>query len=227
MIQDPADDLLGIVRRSGKTPGSTDRREMDLIRRRFGLSLPPPFVEVPADGESMAVRRAVAVDGPAIAAVKWRSWRLAYRGLLPEAFLDDLDVVPPSGYWIARALMPPSPRHHLFVAGRPGTVLGLADVGPWRHAGLDPATTGELNVLYVDPVVQRRGIGRALLDAAVRQARVSGPAELALWVAEGNAGARHFYETAGWVCDGAKQRVELGPGVALDEARYRFGDRTV
>jgi GNAT superfamily N-acetyltransferase len=149
-----------------------------------------------------------------MAATKWRSWRIAYEGILPAPFLANLAVYPPAGYWTGRAAVPPSNRHALFVAGARGTVVGLASVEP-----------EQVKVLYVDPLVQRRGVGRALLDAAIDHARDTGAADLHLWVAEGNASARAFYEATGWEPDGGHQRFVLEPGVEMDEVRYRYTGR--
>jgi GNAT superfamily N-acetyltransferase len=214
VIQDPSDELLDAVRRAGDDPTPADRAAVELVRRRFGLSLPLPFTRLPGAGEEIPVRAAVAVDGPAIAATKWRSWRLAYEGILPAPFLAGLSVYPPAGYWTGRAAVPPSNRHALFVAGAKGTVVGLASVEP-----------DQVKVLYVDPLVQRRGVGRALLGAAVDHARDTGASELHLWVAEGNGPARAFYEAAGWEVDGERQRFVLEPGVEMDEVRYRYKGR--
>jgi ribosomal protein S18 acetylase RimI-like enzyme len=230
VIQDPADELLAVVRRAGDDPSPADRAALALVRRRFGLSLPLPFAPPLGDGGPVPIRAAVVEDGPAIAATKWRSWRLAYRGILPPEFLDRLAVHPTAGFWAGRAAVPPSNRHALLVAGPKGTVAGLVAVEPWRVdrderralPSLDPATTSELKVAYVDPLVQRRGIGRALVDAAIQHARTTGASDLRLWVAEANAGARAFYEALRWEADGERQRFELEPGVAMDEVRYRF-----
>ncbi len=218
MIPDPSDELVDAVRRSGDHPSSADRAAVALVQRRFGLSLPLPFAEVPPEGEAVPVRAAVAVDGPAIAATKWRSWRVAYRGILPDEFMDRLTVFPPAGYWTGRAAVPPTNRHSLLVAGRRGTVVGLCDVVPDESS----PTTAQLKVLYVDPLVQRRGIGRALVDAAVEHARSTGATELVLWVAERNAEARAFYAENGWQADGGRERFELEPGVEMDEVRYGY-----
>jgi GNAT superfamily N-acetyltransferase len=218
VIQDPSDELLAVVRRSLDEPTEADRAAIGLVRRRFGLSLPLPFVPVPAPDDAVPIRAAVAEDGPAIAATKWRSWRLAYRGILPDEFLDRLTVYPPAGYWIGRAAVPPTNRHGLFVAGAKGSVMGLAAVEP-----TDAATPGStLKVLYMDPLAQRRGLGRALAGAAIDHARTTGAEHLTLWVAEGNRSARAFYEATGWETDGERQRFELEPGVAMDEVHYRF-----
>lgn len=214
MIQDPSDELLAAVRRAGDDPSPPDRAAVELVRRRFGLSLPLPFARLPVDGEEVPVRAAVATDGPAIAATKWRSWRLAYEGILPASFLADLAVYPPAGYWTGRAAVLPSRRHALFVAGARGTVVGLVSLEP-----------DQVKVLYVDPLVQRRGLGRALLGAALDHARATGATELHLWVAERNAPARAFYEASGWEADGERQRFVLEPGVEMDEVRYRYTGR--
>ena len=56
----------------------------------------------------------------------------------------------------------------------------------------------DLKVLYVDPLVQRHGLGRALAAAAIDHARTTGAEHLSLWVAERNEPARAFYEATGW-----------------------------
>ncbi|MEU6929538.1 hypothetical protein AB0A05_10295 [Streptomyces sp. NPDC046374] len=40
----------------------------------------------------MPIREAAPSDAAAVAAVHIRSWRAAYRGLVPDAYLDSLDV---------------------------------------------------------------------------------------------------------------------------------------
>ena len=67
------------------------------------------------------------------------------------------------------------------VAGKPGTVVGLAVMGPSRDADLDAQATGEINLLYVDPLAMGLGLGHRLLEAAtawLRRARLRGPAAL-------------------------------------------------
>jgi len=217
VIQDPSDELLAVVRRSLDEPTAADRAAVALVRRRFGLSLPLPFAGLPAQ-DAVPIRAAVAEDGPAMAATKWRSFRVGYRGILPDEFLAHLAVYPPAGYWIGRAAVPPTNRHGLFVAGAKGAVLGLASVEP-----TDTAIAGsQLKVLYVDPLAQRRGLGRGLAGAAIDHARTTGAEHLSLWVAEQNGPARSFYEATGWEADGERQRFELEPGVAMDEVHYRF-----
>lgn len=62
-------------------------------------------------------------------------------------------------------------------------------------AGFIAASRTEITWLYVDPVLQRRGVARALTTHVL--AHASQPVELE--VLEGNDGARAFYERMGFV----------------------------
>ncbi len=89
----------------------------------------------------------------------------------------------------------------------------------WLHlVALDPAAGGEvvgcvsldlagdgpgegrLRQMAVDPRLQRRGVGRALVDALEREARARGLARVTLHAREA---ARAFYEAAGYAAFGA------------------------
>lgn len=192
------------------------------MQRRFGIALPPPFAErsEPAEREATPVRRAVGADGPAIASVKWRAFGSCYRGILPDAFLDGREVVPPVAFWIGRAAVPPSRRHSLFVLGRPGQVLGYCDAGPCRDADVDPDATGEIYELYLDPTALRAGGGRRLFERSVTQLEASGSTDHRLWVLARNIAGRGFYEACGWTPDGAARTEELGVAT-FEELRYR------
>ena len=235
VIADPAAELVQLVRRQGD-PASVpvgeaisdhplvsgaDRRAALLIRRRFGLSLPPPFAGA-ADAD-MPVRAASAMDGPAIAAVKWRAFGANYRGgILPDTFLDGRAVVPPASFWTGRAMVPPSRRHRLLVWGRPGTVFGYLDCGPVHPEDAAPGMgeAGEVYELYVDPSAQGRGGGSLLLGQAQDWLAAAGFSRQELSVLALNSGAQAFYRHHGWAPTGAVTHVDLGT-VAFDEARFQ------
>lgn len=230
MIQDPLEEVLGASLRAADDatvadvdPG--DLRDLRLARRRFGVALPPPFVPRPAAPANLPLRPAGPGDGAAIAAVQRRAWRTGYRGLLSDAFLDDLDFSYLGAYWTGRATVSPTPRHRLLVAGPRGEVHAVVDAGPARDddgpAGPDGlAATGEIRSLYVDPSVQGAGLGAALLDAGTAELVAQGSPELVLWVVDGNEAARRFYERRGWAADGGRKVTPVGDD-ALTEVRYR------
>ena len=227
VIADPSAEVLELVRALGDpapsvAPASAQRRA-ELVRRRFGVALPPPFAGAPAAEEP--VRPATALDGAAIAAIKWRAFGTSYRGVFPDAFLDQRDVVPPASYWIGRAMVPPSRRHHLFVWGRPGRVFGYVDSGPTHPDGevtVRDGAAGEVYELYVDPAAQGLGGGARLLDAACGALSGAGFTRLELSVVATNAAAQAFYRRQGWAPTGRVVHVDLG-SLVFDEVRFALG----
>jgi ribosomal protein S18 acetylase RimI-like enzyme len=180
----------------------------------------------------ISIRDAAAPDLGAIDAVRRVSWRAAYAGLIGQAYLDRATSpaagLPPSAPW-RRTLVA--------VTGDVPAVVGYASFGPERvvqavtltpadaRRGLPRFTdagaagrTGELYAIYVDPQWWSTGAGRSLMDAAVTRLTAAGYERAVLWVLEGNARARRFYEIAGWKADGAdNQLLSLG---GVIETRY-------
>lgn len=224
VIADPAAELLALVTAPGDPPPAraepAAQRSADLLRRRFGLALPPPFAGAPAAAEP--IRVATGLDGPAIAAVKWRAFGASYRGgVLADDFLDRREVVPPASFWVGRAMVPPSRRHRLLVLGRPGAVFGYLDAGPVHPEDADPAhrDAGEVYELYVDPLAQGGGGGGRLLREAERWFAALGVSRVELSTLATNPAAQGFYEHLGWERTGRVTPVDLGV-VAFDEVRY-------
>jgi GNAT superfamily N-acetyltransferase len=157
-------------------------------------------------------------DAGAIAAISVRGWQWAYRGLMPDAFLDSLSVEPRTAGW-RRYLAGQSALGRTWLAERDGRALGFAHTGPSRDADA-AADVGEVYAIYVEPAEAGTGIGRALFGHAVAEMARQGCQAATLWVLAGNQRARRFYEAAGWRPDGTT-RVEPREGYDLHEVRYR------
>lgn len=71
--------------------------------------------------------------------------------------------------------------------------------------------------LAVDPQLQGRGIGRALLDGAASEARARGARKLALRVLSHNTGARALYRACGFVEEGVLREEFLLDGAYVDD----------
>jgi hypothetical protein len=83
---------------------------------------------VPDDDErsTLRVRRATTDDAPAIAELHIRSWQWAYRGLIPDSYLDALsDDLTNRTRWRAELLRDDS--KWTWVAERRGRIIGFAD----------------------------------------------------------------------------------------------------
>jgi ribosomal protein S18 acetylase RimI-like enzyme len=161
------------------------------------------------------VRPATVADAPAMGRVHVRAWQAAYRGHMPDDYLDRLQPTERAAGW-ERAMGRERPRSALLVAEQDGEVVGFAALGP----SPDPEGAGELYSINVDPAHWGSGAGRALLEAVQDELDRLGFAETVLWVLPANARARRFYERAGWVADGSERTVDA-LGVTVPEVRYR------
>jgi ribosomal protein S18 acetylase RimI-like enzyme len=163
------------------------------------------------------VRRAVVDDAHAIERVRTDTWRVAYRGLVPDSLLDGL------GYDATRrrALMSALPSHQFaLVAEDDRAVVGFCVGGRARPP--DERFGGEVYAIYVLPEHQGRGAGRALLQAAAKELVDRGHVSMIIWVLRENAPSRRFYERMGGVHLRDEER-EL-QGVRITESGYAWED---
>lgn len=150
----------------------------------------------------MTIRAATLEDVAAIADVHMRSWRVAYRGIIPDQALADLDRAWILGLWAERLRSDSTePEAGMLVAERAGTVVAFAGFAPADDPEA-PERSGkrvmELGSFYSVPEVWGSGLNREL-SAAVHTAMLKGPCDEAfLWVLTANSRARRFYEAWGW-----------------------------
>lgn len=167
------------------------------------------------------IRPASEADALEIGAVQVRAWQAAYRGIMPDAYLDDLKPAQRAPMWRA-LVVEADPARRLVVATTSdadtpaGAVVGFASFGPARHDPVD----GGLYALNVDPSVWGRGVGPRLLLEATTWLRGAGYPEAVLFVAVANTRARRMYEADGWTVDGTEVTEEV-LGVDVREIRYR------
>jgi ribosomal protein S18 acetylase RimI-like enzyme len=138
-----------------------------------------------------------------MARVHVRCWQETYRGLMPDAVLDDPGLLAVrERFWAAALTDERYGENRVAVAERNGELIGIAMSGPPLDAGT--AWARQLYVLYVYAADHGTGAGPALLEAVVD------PEEpVVLWVADPNPRAQAFYRKHGFVADGAAQ-VESG-----------------
>lgn len=146
------------------------------------------------------IRPATGADAVAGAWCHLLCWREAYAGLVPADLLlertSDIDRrierwATPLGdgrqRWIA---LNPDPD-----AAAQDRVVGFVGTGPGRDE--DAPVPFELEAIYIRQAFWKTGLGGRLFDVAV------GKQPAFLWVFEGNARARSFYQRQGFTPDGA------------------------
>jgi GNAT superfamily N-acetyltransferase len=167
----------------------------------------------------LVLRPARAEDATAIARVHVATWRAAYAGVVPDAYLVGMTERSQARQW--RALLGrPQSREGVLVAEAPGAgLVGFGSCGLARAGGL--AYRGEVFTLYVDPDWQNRGIGRALLGGLFEALLDHGLPDVLIWVLSANP-ARYFYEALGGRI--VAERQEAFAGTLLDETAYGWPD---
>lgn len=162
------------------------------------------------------LRLAIPEDELAVAEVGVASWQVAYRGLLPDAYLDGLRPKDRAARYRFASDEPGGATTMLAVED--GVLCGFAASGPSRDADVPDA--GELRALYAHPDWWGRGVGRMLIAATRTRLGEHGHGTALLWVLVGNTRAERFYEADGWRPDGSR-RLETLHGITVHEHRYQ------
>jgi ribosomal protein S18 acetylase RimI-like enzyme len=149
--------------------------------------------------KEVSLRRATVADAEAIAAVRIESWRLTYRGMIPDAYLGGMKLEDSVIHWrtILEALPDNADKLCVFVAESEGQLIGFASgmILPEPKLGM----RSELTAIYLRPAWQRSGIGRRLLQKVARTLQALGADSLLVWVISENAIAKNFYDDLGGV----------------------------
>ncbi|KND55971.1 GCN5-related N-acetyltransferase [Candidatus Paraburkholderia kirkii] len=141
-----------------------------------------------------------------------RSWASAYRGILPDAYLDRDIHAERAAHWDARMKQIDAGAGRAFIAEHDGEAVGFACL-------LEPDDTGSVLVdnLHALPGHKGLGTGTALLGEAIRWARSRGNC---LFMLERNAAAIGFYESRGW--KRASRGADQMAGIDLFALRYVY-----
>jgi len=161
------------------------------------------------------IRAATAADAAAIAALHVASWRSAYRGALPDAYLDGPIEAERFSVWTAR-LAALRPDDAVLVQASADRLRGFA------AAFARPDGDALLDNLHIAPSLRGQGLGRRLLTAVAQRMMAGGSRAMHLWVFDVNTGARRFYERHGAVATG--QRTEAMFGALVPETRLAWPD---
>lgn len=175
---------------------------------------------VAASRSRIVLRPATVKDAVAIAEVRIASWRATYRGVIPDASLDDMDVVDSAELWARILSTAPSKVVSVYVAESDAGVIGFAsgNMLAEKKFGLN----AELGAVYLAPHAQRVGIGRRLVAMVADTLSSHGASGAITWVISANKPARQFFEHVG-----AKLLVEQPynwDGHDLVEAGYCWKD---
>ncbi|MDR3206721.1 MAG: GNAT family N-acetyltransferase [Oscillospiraceae bacterium] len=150
-----------------------------------------------------AVRATAAADlAEELGAVHAASWRAAYRGLVPDAFLDTLTA---ERRTVALRAALPLSRDEFYLFRAEGAAAGAAILGACRSGG-----GGELHALYFLPVWWGTPHTGAAMAFCLARLAALGHGAAILWTLEDNPRARRFYEKHGFALTGEREIIQLG-----------------
>jgi GNAT superfamily N-acetyltransferase len=164
---------------------------------------------------NISLRAATAADTALIASMHTRSWASAYRGILPDTYLDRDLPAERAAHWDARMKDVEAGAASVFIAEHEGEPVGFICL-------VEPDETGSVLVDNLHALPGHRGLGTGtfMLDEAARWAKSRGARQLYLSVLEQNAAAIGFYESRGWRF--AAREADHMAGVDLFALRYNF-----
>jgi ribosomal protein S18 acetylase RimI-like enzyme len=164
----------------------------------------------------MIIRRALTEDAHGIAAVHVSAWRDAYRGIVPQSYLDQISVANREKRW---AEIFERDRSETLVADAGDHIIGFVSYGKSRQ---EPAlgNVGEIYAIYVASSHWSMGVGQLLWEAALARLHELSFVRTIVWVLVANERAIRFYERIGFKRSrGSETIVEIG-GEGLPEIRY-------
>lgn len=163
----------------------------------------------------LEIRNAKMEDCRYLGRIHVESWKVAYKGVVPDEFLERLTIENSEKRFI-NAISQGLEKN--IVAVKNNQIVGFTCIGKCRDSDVD-CTYGEIWGIYLLPSCWRQGIGTKLLLHDLTLLKNEGFYKASLWVLEDNINARKFYEKFGFEYDGTKK--ELNFGNVINEIRYK------
>lgn len=160
--------------------------------------------------QDFTISDATAGDAAQIAELHVLSWRSAYRGILPDAYLD-ADVEPERRAHWEKTFAKLGARDIILKAERDGAMAGFISC----YWGKEPGFDIYLDNLHVRPGIRGAGLGRKLFGAAVERAIANSAKNLCLTVFDENEGAIRLYTRLGGALT-ERGFDDIGGGKAAD-----------
>ena len=160
------------------------------------------------------IRQATESDISVISQIHAQTWKSAYKGIVPQRFLDGLRAdtwVPAFKNWFELEVF------KVALLLEDADAVGCITYGASRDN--DFPHWAEIVSLYVLPQVQGKGYGRLLMGTALSQFKTRRFNHCFLWVLKDNLKARSFYERMGFSQCGEESEVVF-VGQALADLRY-------
>ena len=139
------------------------------------------------------------------------SWKFAYKGIVPDEYLDAIE----KGRWCGHFK---DPNRLTLLVEEDGKLIGTSSFSKSRYDKWPEA--GEIISIYMLPEHMKKGYGKLLMDAVIAELKGLGYKEIFLWALEENERARRFYEKYGFELSEGDLTTCTLAGKELREVRY-------
>ncbi|NLY46626.1 MAG: GNAT family N-acetyltransferase [Tissierella sp.] len=153
-------------------------------------------------------------DATSISTIHAKSWKEAYKGLLPNKYLNEIKDT----RWvdmITKGLIDNTMK--AWIAIIEDEIIACTCIGDSRYKGYENQL--ELISIYVLPEYWNVGAGSLLIDEVLKYAEDNDYVEVGLWVLDGNNQAIRFYEKNGFLSNGDTISCTIGEK-HTNEKRY-------
>ncbi len=154
-------------------------------------------------------------DRMMISKVYEESWKSAYKGIIPQDYLDSI----PQGSWAPNI---DNPSWTTLVCTDNGKIVGTSSFCESRLEQFQG--WGEIISIYLLPNYIGKGYGKMLMEATLSELKTQGYENVFLWVLEDNMRAKGFYEHYGFLPTDNFLENPIG-GKSLREVRYVYKNK--
>ena len=162
----------------------------------------------------MVVRKADGNDAAALAEILVKSFRVAFAELITHETMERCSNEENCREMFAAICA--SGEGQFYIAEHEGKACGELY---WQD-GDELENSAHIVAIHSLPETWGSGVGKAMVEAALRDIRSAGKEQVYLWAFKDNRRARRFYEKNGFVWDGSERVSEFDGAL---EVRYRRG----
>lgn len=167
---------------------------------------------------NLKIRPMTIDDAYEVATIHTESWQNAYKGIIDQKILDELDINKRATNWADG--IKNEPNLIRLVAEFEGEIKGFV-VGLNNRSHPSPESDGELWAIYVNPNTTQSGIGTSLFKSFIAELQKNEMNSMCVWVLEENKQARKFYEKMGGILAPDIKKFKAGSN-EHKEVCYKF-----
>lgn len=162
--------------------------------------------------ELVKIRKATIADAETVAKIRYETWQVAYKDLLPQSVLKDFNLEKETNKRVAY-INNNTGDLGLYVAEYMGEVVGFSIINNAEETNTTKAIykeSGEVYAIYVLPKCHKLGVGYALMNNNKKVFSKLGYDKFVLWCLKDNEKAKKFYERQGGVAIGEEEKQLRG-----------------